>query len=161
MGEVKVGFTAGKEDQILSLKEVSLVSGSKTKTLSVEKVRLHKQYALIKFKGIDTVNEVLELKGSFLKIPKGDLVKTFEEDEFLIDDLAGCKVYDQNKALVGEITEIANIRGQDMLIMLDEEKKEYFLPFVKEIVPVVDIENKKIIINNIPGLLDPEECEVE
>lgn len=159
IGEVKVGFTAGKEQQLLSIKNIILSNGIKTQNLTIEKIRFHKQYALIKFKEINTVNEVIEIKGSFLKIPKSDVLKSFEEDEFLYDDLVGCGIFDENDVRIGELTEIANIKGQDSLIFKDLEDNEHFLPFVKDIVPVVDIKNKKIVINNIPGLLNLDEAE--
>lgn len=156
-GEVKVGYTAGKENQLESLKNVLISSGNKSLTLTVENIRFHKKFALIKFKELNTVNEVLDYKGWLIKIPKEDVLSTFEEDEYLIDDLVNCQIYDAiTGELVGKVVEIANLKGQDFLIIIDLDEREHFVPFVKDIVPLVDIKNKKITINNIPGLIFEE-----
>lgn len=152
-GEVKVGYTADKKDQLSKIKEFLVIKGIETKTLNVELVRFHKNIAIIKFKEINTVNEANEYKGAYLKVPKELLEKFLEEDEFYIDDLVNTNCYDQDGNLIGQISYIANLGAEDVLAFKDKEGKEYLVPFVKDLVPEVNIKENKIVIKKLDGLL--------
>ena len=153
-GEVKVGYTPGNESQLAELKEVYAVINDKTVKLTINKINFHKKSALIKFNEINSVNEVLELKGALLKIEKDKLQKTLDEDEFYIDDLVGLDVYTQDSELLGRVKFVGNQGGGSILSIHDSENHEFLVPFVKDLVPTVDVKNKKIVINNIPGLIE-------
>ena len=151
-GEVKVGFTEGNEKIFSDLKQVYVAKGQMHITFNIEQVRFHKNIALIKFKEINSVNEAVEYKGAFLKVKKDLLEKYLEEDEFYVNDLVGLKAFDESEKLIGEVSGVINIKGQDTLFIKDKNNKEHMVPFNREIVPKVDIKEKKIIINSIEGL---------
>jgi len=152
-GEVKVGFTAGKEEQLAERKQMYIVKGSEIIPLTVESIRFHKKYALIKFREISSINEAVEFKGAYLKVAKEEIEEYLEEDEFYVDDLIGLDAFDTDGLLLGKVTSIAKMGGQDLLVIKGSQEKEHLVPFVQALVPDINIQNKKIIIKNIPGLI--------
>ena len=157
-GEARVGYSANKEHQLIALKNVIAVKDSQSIPLTVEKIRFHKTIAIVKFKEISSVNEVVDLKGAYIKVPKEKLKAYLEEDEYYINDLIGLEVFDAKNNYLGTITNISGTHNDDLLVVKDPEGQEHLVPFVKELVPEVLINEKKIIINKIPGLFD-EICE--
>lgn len=153
-GEVKLGFSKGRESFISSVKTVYLKIGSEYKKLTVSSCRFHKQHAIVKFKEFDSINDVTPFKGLDLYADENEVKNTLEEDEFLINDLCGLTVYDSDGCEIGVINEVADNPANYILIIKASNEKNYMVPFVKELVPVVDIENKRIVINNIEGLID-------
>ena len=85
-----------------------------------------------------------------------DVVReNLDEDEFLIDELVGLSVFDnENGKNLGFVIGVSNNGASDLISVKTNSKKISLIPFVKAIVPVVDIKNKKIMINNIEGLLE-------
>ena len=152
-GEAKIGFTKGRENQIESLKKVFAKKDNTYCKLNVSSVRFHKHYAIIKFKEFQTVNDVEEFKGCDLYLSKEEVEETLANDEYLISDLIGMDVYDEDGSCVGTITAIGENLANDLLSVKDANGKEHLVPFVKEIVPVVDLKGKKVVINNIEGLI--------
>jgi len=155
-GEVKVGFTEGAEALFTEVDEIYVMQGSKTISLTIEKVRFHKNFALVKFKEINSIDEVMAIKGAYLKAPKSKIQGFLKEDEFYIDDLVGLSAYDSDGEFIGKVSAVSTAKGQDILFIKDAENKEHIVPFVKEIVPSVDIKEKKLVIKKIEGLIDSQ-----
>lgn len=152
-GEAKVGFSKGAEDRIKTLKQVQVGDT----TLTIEKTRFHKGFAIIKFKEINSIDDLLKYKGQSLYIEKSLVKEQLEEEEYLISDLVGLNVFDNKEDFLGTIhsvgTNTAGGTGTDLLCIRSKEK-EFLIPFVKELVPIVDLKGKKVIIKPIEGLLD-------
>lgn len=154
-GEVRVGYSDDKQDLLYSLKSLFLEHGSKIIPVTIESLRFHKNQAIVKFKEFSSINDVAELKGALLKIPKSYIDNVLEEDEFFIDDLVGLDAYLTDGSHAGKIVSIVKTHhGQDLLEIEDDNKVKHLVPFVKEIVPEVDVKGRKVIINNIQGLLE-------
>ena len=153
-GEAKVGFTKGKENQIQSLKIVFVKKNNSFKKLNVQSVKFHKHFAIIKFKEFVTVNDVEEFKGCDLYLTKEEVEENLAQDEYLINDLINMDVYDEDGCLLGSVAAVGENLANDILSVRDNNGKEHLVPFVKEIVPVVDLINKRIVINNIEGLIN-------
>lgn len=153
-GEVKVGYTAGREGVIESAKEFVAVKDNKTFKLTVESVRFHKGCALIKFKEINSINDSNEIKGAYLKLGKEIISESLEEDEFYINDLVGLDCFDTENNFIGKISSVITMGSEDLLMVKDADDKENMVPFVKALVPEVMIKEKKVIINKIQGLIE-------
>lgn len=153
-GEVKVGFSPGKEERLKKFKNLYLVLGSETMPVTVESIRFHKNFAIMKFKEFSSVDEIIKVKGAYLKVPKSQIQDELEEDEFYIDDLININAYDTEGNIIGKISNIAHLNKEDLLIIKDLDGQEHYVPFVKNLVPQVDIKNNKIVIKKIPGLLE-------
>lgn len=98
-GEVKVYPTTDPE-RFLSLDRVFLDTGKEKKELHVTGVRFFKQLAIVKFKGIDNINDIERYKGCSLYVTREDAIP-LEEDEYYIADLQGMQMYTEDGELFG------------------------------------------------------------
>ncbi len=153
-GEAKVGFSKGREKQIEALKKVYIKKENNFSELNVVSVRFHKQFAIIKFKEFKTVNDVEEFKGCDIYLTKEEVENNLDDDEYLISDLIGMDVFDEDGSCVGTITAIGENMANNLLSVKDGNGKEHLVPFVKELVPIVDLKGKKVVLNNIEGLIN-------
>lgn len=153
-GEAKLGFSKGREKQIEALKKVFVKKNNDYKELNVSSVRFHKQFAIVKFKEFQTVNDVEEFKGCDLYLTREEVEDNLESDEYLISDLIGMDVYDEDGSCIGTISAIGENLANDLLSVKDGNGKEHLVPFVKAIVPVVDLKGRKVVLNNIEGLIN-------
>ncbi len=149
-GEAKVGYS--NENHLKIAKKVYMMDSSEKEELEIQNVRFGKNFAIVKFKGIDDINELIRFKGQRIFILKEDAVKKLDKDEFLIQDLIGCTVWNGSEK-VGEVVNISNNSSQDLLNIKNPIGQVKLVPFVNEFFPFVDIENKKIEIKPIEGLL--------
>ncbi len=153
-GEAKVGFSKGREKQIEALKKVYIKKENNFSELNVVSVRFHKQFAIIKFKEFKTVNDVEEFKGCDIYLTKEEVENNLDDDEYLISDLIGMDVFDEDGSCVGTITAIGENMANNLLSVKDGNGKEHLVPFVKELVPIVDLKGRKVVLNNIEGLIN-------
>ena len=154
-GEVRAGYTRGHEEKLKNLRSVFLESNSKFVELQIETIRFHKKNLLIKFLGLNTINEVEHFKGLLLYTTREYMTQTLNEDEFLVTDLIGMNAYNKSDDFIGVVKDVTDNGATNILsIESSTEKGKYYLvPFVKDLVPELDVENKKILINDIEGLL--------
>lgn len=152
-GEAKIGYTKGAEQRIENLKKVFVKKNNDYKELNVLSVRFHKHFVIVKFKEFSTVNDVEEYKGCDLYLPKSEVEENLDDDEYLISDLIGMEVYDEDGACIGSVCAVGENLANDIIEVIDSNNKKHLVPFVKELVPIVDLKNRKIVINNIEGLI--------
>lgn len=153
-GEVKVGFTKGKDALIENLKSVYISKKNENIVLTVSSVRFHKQFALIKFKEINSINEVEEIKGLEIKIPKTEAQESLDDDEFFISDLIGMSIFNADGEKIGSVKNVGFNGAAPILEIADANDKIHLVPFVKALVPVVDINKKMVVVNDIEGLIE-------
>lgn len=153
-GEAKVGFTKNQADFFCSLDEVFVKTEHEYKALKIQSIRIHKNVALVKFEDINSINELMEYKGAFLYVEEKTIREALEEDEFLIDELVSLEVFDQAGKKLGFVVGVSNNGASDLLSVKTNSKQIVLVPFVKAIVTDVSIKDKKIIINNIEGLIE-------
>ena len=153
-GEAKVGFTKNQEDFFCSLDEIFVKNEHDYVPLKITSSRLHKNFALVKFENINSIDELLPYKGAFLYVQEDTIRENLEEDEFLIDELVGLEIFDTEGKKQGFVVGVSNNGANDLLSVKTNSKKIVLIPFVKAIVTDVSIKDKKIIINNIEGLIE-------
>ena len=107
---------------------------------------------LIYQKNIDSINDILQYKGNLLFVKETVIRENLDEDEFLIDELVGLDVYD-GETKVGAVVGVSNNGANDLLSVKTLNKNISLVPFVKAIVLSVDINARRVQINNIEGLL--------
>ncbi len=150
-GEAKVGYS--NKNLISRKKGFYLDAGNKKIKFETVSVKFHKNFAIIKFKDINSINELLEFKGKNIYLLKCEVEKSLDKNEFLIEDLISMKAFDNQENYIGEIAEIQKTPANDILCIKSENKEGLILvPFVSELVPIVDIRAKKVIIKPIGGL---------
>lgn len=150
-GEAKVGYS--NFNQLKSAKKVIMLDNKEHIELEIERIRESKNFAIVKFKGIDDINSLIQYKGQRIFVLKEDAIKKLEKDEFLINDLIGCFVYSETNEKLGEVVGVSENASQNLLNIKNLLGKIDLVPFVNEFFPVVDIKNKKIVIKPIEGLL--------
>ena len=154
-GEAKVGYSKNQQDFFTSLDTVYLKDKDNYTLLHILSAKPLKNMMIVKFEGIDSINDILELKGKLLFVEESVIRENLNEDEFLIDELVGLEVFDnENGQKLGFVIGVSNNGASDLISIKTNSKKISLVPFVKAIVPIVDIKNKKIMINNIEGLLE-------
>ena len=154
-GEAKVGYSKSQLDFLLSLDVVYLKDKDNYTPLNIVSAKPHKNLLIVKFEGIDSINDIIPHKGALLFVDEEVIRETLEEDEFLIDELVGLEVFDiADGKKLGFVVGVSNNGATDLISVKTNSKKICLVPFVNAIVPVVDLENKKILINNLEGLLE-------
>ena len=115
-----------------------------------------KELFIITFKEINNRNQAENLKG-YKVLVKIDAIPQLNKEEFHLTELVNLKVKmsENNKLhIIGKVINLENEKNNLLVIQLSNNNKEVLVPFVKEIVPIVDIKNKFIIITPPSGLLD-------
>lgn len=151
-GEAKFGYSKNREEFLSKLVTVYIQVKNEYRELEISQLKFTPKCAIIKFKGIDSLNDILEYKGCVVFAQETVVRENLEDDEFLIDELVGLNVYDGDER-VGSVVGVSNNGASDLLSVKTNAKKVCLVPFVKAIVLSVDIKSKRIQINNIEGLL--------
>ena len=152
-GEVKVFPTTDDVNRFKNLKKVFLDTQKDQLELEIEGVKFFKQFVILKFKGIDNINDVEKYKGNDILINRKDAV-TLKENEYFIFELIGCTVVTDEGQELGILSEVLSTGANDVYVVTTADKKEILLPYTEECILNIDIENKKIKAHIIPGLLD-------
>jgi len=121
--------------------------------LTVASSRPHKQFILLKFEGHSNINDVEKYKGGELKVPEDDLVK-LPENTYYIYQLVGCQVVTDEGEVLGVLKDVLQPGANDVYIVKPPKGKDILLPVIPDCVLDVDVENKKILVHILPGLLD-------
>jgi len=126
-------------------------------TLTVARARWHSGQLLVAFEGVTDRTAAAELTGSWLSIDSAQLPRTSDPDEFRDHELIGLCVRTPDGEQVGVVTDVLH-HGQDLLVIkrADGAGEECLVPFVKAIVPEVDMDARLLVIDPPPGLLDLE-----
>jgi len=121
------------------------------KIISIEKVRYHKQFVIIKFKNIDDMNTAETLKNYEIFITE-DKAIPLEENEYYHVDLYDMEVYAEDNEFLGTIQKIIETGANDVYVIQKEGEKDLLIPAIRQCVLNVDVENKKMLIHLMEGL---------
>lgn len=152
-GEVKVYPTTDDMARFKKLKQVILDTGKEQRTLEIASVKFFKNLAILKFKGIDNINDIEKYKGKDLLITREQAVP-LKKDEYFICDLIGCQVVTEDGTKVGELTEVLQTAANDVFVVEGIEKKEILVPYINDCVLNVSMEEKKVTVKLLPGMTD-------
>jgi len=123
--------------------------------LVVKSHREHKNFDLLTFEGHPNINDVEKYKGGILKVRAEDRSSLESEDEFYYDQIIGCEVFTEEGEMLGKVKEILSPGANDVWVIQRAGKgKEILIPYIDEVVKEVHIEEKKIIIHVMEGLLE-------
>lgn len=155
-GEVKVFPLTDDISRFKNMKNL-LMDGGKDGyiSLEVENVRPQKNLVILKFKGIDNINDIEKYKGQGLYVTKENRVE-LKDDEYFIADLIGCEVYvdtDSDKKF-GTISDVMETGANDVYEITLENGKTVLVPAIKECILNVDIEGGRVDIHLLEGLTD-------
>ena len=154
-GEVKViSSTDFEEERFKKGSKLLITRGNQLiREVVVQSYRNHKNFLLVKFEGIDSVEEAEKLKNLQIKIDS-DEVGELEENEFYFHQIIGCEVFDENDKNLGEIIDILTPGANDVWVIKGENGKEILIPYIEDVVKQIDITSKKVNIEVMEGLID-------
>ena len=152
-GEVKVFPTTDNVKRFKKNMEIILDTGKENIQLTVESVKFFKQFVILKFEGIDTLNDVEVYKGASLFVERKNAVK-LQKDEYFIADLIDLKVVDENEKELGTLVDVMKTGANDVYIVKNEEGKELLFPAIKECILNIDFKTKIMTVHVMDGLLD-------
>ncbi|WP_017727285.1 ribosome maturation factor RimM [Halalkalibacterium ligniniphilum] len=116
--------------------------------------RQHKSFDLLRFEGLDSINEVEGFKGCLLMVPEEEL-QDLEEGEFYYYEIIGCTVQTDDGRELGKVKEILAPGANDVWVVQRKEGgKDILIPYIDEVVVDINVENKIITIHAIEGLLE-------
>jgi len=158
-GEVTVEPRTDEPDERFAPGAV-LLADTPTGKLEVSRLHWHSGRLLLTFVGITDRTQAEGLRGLLLEIDRSDDEVPADPDEFYDSTLVGCRVETLDGEYVGDVTDVAHLPAQDLLIV-QRDGAEILVPFVSEIVPEIDVERRRIIIDPPPGLLADETLPAE
>lgn len=151
-GQVKVKPFTQDITRFEELKEIYVEKKNELKLFIIEKVNYNKNMVILKLKGIETMEDAERLRNSYLKVDRNEL-EELPEGTYYIVDLIGLDVYTDENKLLGKVDYIYNAGSSDIYVVKDENGKEILLPAIEDVLKQVDLQNKKIIVHIIDGLI--------
>ena len=150
-GEVKVFPTTDEPARFKKLKKVLLDTGKERIELEIQSVKFFKQFVIVKFRGIDNINDIEKYKGKSLMVPREDAVQ-LEEDEYYIADLIGMEVYTDGGRF-GTLKDVMETGANEVYIIDSDEHGEVLVPAIHDCILDVDVEKQTMKIRLMDGLI--------
>lgn len=151
-GVVKVNPFTDDISKFEDLKYVYIQLKNELKKVKIEQVRYNKNQVLLKLEGIDSIEEAEKYRNFYLKTEK-ESQEDLGEDTYYIVDLICLDVYTDKNEYLGKIEDVFPTGSNDVYVVKDNLGKQILIPAIADVVKEVDLKNKKMIINLIPGLI--------
>lgn len=151
-GEVKVFPTTDDPQRFRELKKVILDTGKEKMELEIQGVKFFKQYVILKFKDIDNINDIEKYRRCGLYVEREDAI-ALEEDEYYIADLLGMTVYAEGEEF-GTLKDVLETGANEVYIIDSNKHGEVLIPAIKECIQNVDVENQRMDIHLMKGLIE-------
>ena len=153
-GEVKVFPTTDAPERFKKLKKVILDAKREKITLEIQSTRFFKNLVILKFKGIDNINDIEKYKGCDLYVERENATP-LNEGEYYIADLIDMDVIDEDGSELGILHDVMQTGANDVFVIkLKDNDKELLLPNIPSCVLNVDLEDRKITVHILDGLMD-------
>ena len=152
-GEVKVYPTTDDPRRFRRLKEVVLDTGKEKMNLEIEGVKFFKQFVILKFKGLDNINDIEKYRQKSLYVTRKNAVR-LQRDVYFIADLIGLKVQDEDGKELGTVKDVIETGANDVYEVEMADGKSLLLPAIKQCILNVDVENGTMQVHVLEGLLD-------
>lgn len=150
-GEVKVFPTTEDPQRFKGMKEIILDTGSEKKVLEVASARFFKNLVILKFKGIDSINDIEKYKGKDLLVTRENAIP-LNEGEYYIADIIGATVVTEDGAQFGILKDVLTTGANDVYFV-DHEGTEVLLPVIPDCVLARDMEQKIVTVHIMKGLM--------
>lgn len=149
-GEVRVMPLTDRPERFSWLQEVFLDENGASRAV-VETARLHQGFVLLKLQGIDDRDAAETLRGKMLAIP-ADQAIPLAEDEYYLRDLLGVAVVTEDGEPLGEIIDVIET-GANNVFVAQGPRGEILIPDIPDVVLEIDLENGRMSVRPLPGLL--------
>lgn len=152
-GEVKVFPTTDDPGRFRALRQIILDTGKEYKELEITGVKFFKNQVILKFKGYDNINEIEPYKGKDLLVSRENAVPLEENENFIVDLIDMTVVTDTGETL-GILTDVLKTGANDVYVVENAEGKELLLPAIRDCILDVNVEEKRMLVHVLEGLLD-------
>ena len=152
-GEVKVYPTTDDPERFLDLDEVILDTGREHKILEIEGVKFFKNQVILKFKGYDNISDIEKYLKKDLLVDREHAVELGENENFIADLIDMEVVTDEGKVL-GTLTDVIETGANDVYAVKTPEGKEILLPAIRDCILDVNVDEKRMTVHVMEGLLD-------
>lgn len=150
-GEVKVFPTTDDPERFRKLKHVMLDTGKETLDMEIASVKFFKNMVILKFKGIDNINDVEKYRKAELYVSREDAVP-LDENEYFIADLIGLRVISDENEELGVLDDVLQTGANDVYVIRRTGTADLLVPAIHECVKEVDLNTGKMIVHLLPGL---------
>jgi len=154
-GFVRIQSFSDFPDRFFSLKKVYLDFWGDKKTFYVEDVKDVQGKIIIKFKKFDGLRESQILIDREVYIDEQNAV-SLPENHFFVHDLMGSEVFIKTEK-IGIVSDVIKGKANDVLVILDDDKKEILVPFVLNFIEKFDAAKKVLILNISKDFLEEDE----
>lgn len=150
-GEVKVNSFTEDPNRFETLNEVWIKSKGDMQKYQIEKVGYAKNQVILKFVGINTIEEAEKLRNSYILVNRNEL-EALPEGVYYIADLIGLEVYTENNEYLGIVDDIFQTGSNDVYVVKNDLGQNKLLPGIDEVIKEINLPDGKIIVNLIEGL---------
>ena len=158
-GEASVESLTSSLDRFSELRSVTLVSPDEQemREAEIESARPHVDRALVKFKGIDSPEDLRAIQNWTIEVPRSE-ARPLAEGEYFLHDLVGLTLVDREGARRGVVKDVYE-GGGGILLSVDGPKGEFEVPFATDICTNIDLRSKKILVDLPQGIEDLDHVE--
>ncbi len=152
-GQVKVEPLTDDPKRFKALPEIFIEFADSTVFYSIESVIFLKDYfPVLKLEGVNSRQEAEALRGHYIKIPRKYAVK-LPKGHYFTCDIIGLEVFDESDTYIGTVKDVLQTGANDVYIVETQDKKEVLIPAIRQVVQKIDLENGKMMITPLEGML--------
>jgi len=153
-GEVVVEVTTDEPDNRYAVGAALATDPAAAGPLTIEAVRRHQGRLIVAFEGVPDRDGAEALRGVQLCVDSAEVPPTADPDEFHDFQLVGLRAISPAGEALGEVVRVQHAPGADLLVLRRPGGASALVPFVKEIVPTVDLAAGRVVLTPPEGLLD-------
>ncbi|AMO84667.1 ribosome maturation factor RimM [Solibacillus sp. FSL W7-1472] len=157
-GELRILSTTDFEEERFAVgsKLAAFKKDDKKPTwVTISSSRRHKNFILVTFEGMENINLVEPFKEGLLKVSMDQLAEDeLEDNEYYHFEIKDCEVFSEEGELIGVVTDILETGANDVWEVKAQNGKKHYIPYIEDIVKDIDVDEKKIIIHVMEGLLE-------
>lgn len=151
-GMVKVKPFTDNIERFSNLEKIYIKNKSGQTEYKIQEVKYHKNMVLIKFEGIENPEQADLLRNSYLIVDR-ETEEPLEAGRYYIVDMIGLDVFTDDNEYLGKLEDIYNTGSNDIYVVKNELGKQVLLPAIEDVIKSIDMDNKKVIVHLIPGLV--------
>ncbi|WP_214783800.1 ribosome maturation factor RimM [Exiguobacterium sp. s183] len=155
-GEVKIlAATDFPEERFKKGNTLFLDVDGRKQEMTITTYRPHKQFHLVTFKGFENINLIEKYKGLKLYV-HAEHVHNLSENEYYYHEIIGCEAIVDGES-IGVIDDIFETGANDVWVIKRPGKSDALIPYIESVVKEIDVEEKRVVITPIPGMIDDED----
>lgn len=151
-GMVKVKPFTDNIERFSNLEKIYIKNKSGQTEYKIQEVKYYKNMVLIKFEGIENPEQADLLRNSYLIVDR-ETEEPLEAGRYYIVDMIGLDVFTDDNEYLGKLEDIYNTGSNDIYVVKNELGKQILLPAIEDVIKNIDMDNKKVIVHLIPGLV--------